>query len=48
MQWWGWVILLIAVAGLLVAAALAVQARRRSGTVIAVRSDHGARREGSR
>ncbi|GHH19208.1 hypothetical protein Srubr_28830 [Streptomyces rubradiris] len=48
MVWWGWVILLIAVAGLLVAAAVAVQARRRSGTVIAVRSDHRAGREGSR
>lgn len=48
MVWWGWVILLIAVAGSLVAAAVAVQARRRSGTVIAVRSDRGADREGSR
>ncbi|GAA2729991.1 hypothetical protein GCM10010360_10260 [Streptomyces nogalater] len=48
MAWWGWVILLIAVAGLFIAAAVAVQARRRSGTVIAVRSDHGTGREGSR
>ncbi|MFG2932861.1 hypothetical protein [Streptomyces achromogenes] len=48
MAWWGWVILLIAVAGLLVAAAVAVQAKRRSGTVIAVRQDHGTGREGSR
>ncbi|MEU7052170.1 MULTISPECIES: hypothetical protein [Streptomyces] len=48
MVWWGWVIVLLAVAGLLVAAAVAVQARRRSGTVIAVRSDRGAGREGAR
>ncbi|MEU3528073.1 hypothetical protein AB0E62_30105 [Streptomyces sp. NPDC038707] len=48
MAWWGWVILLIAVVGLLTAAAVAVQARRRSGTVIAVRPDHGSGREGSR
>ncbi|MFF8401431.1 hypothetical protein ACF06P_07310 [Streptomyces sp. NPDC015684] len=37
MVWWLWVLLLVAVVGLLSAATLAVQARRRAGTVIAVR-----------
>ncbi|MGW1744334.1 hypothetical protein ACWCRD_01700 [Streptomyces sp. NPDC002092] len=48
MEWWSWVIFLIAVAGVITAAVLAVQARRRSGTVIAVRSGDVARREGPR
>ncbi|MER6027134.1 hypothetical protein [Streptomyces sp. NPDC001851] len=38
MEWWSWVVFLIAVAGVITAAALAVQAKRRSGTVIAVRT----------
>ncbi|MFI0165724.1 hypothetical protein [Streptomyces sp. NPDC017095] len=46
MVWWGWVVLVVAVAGVVAATAVAVQARRRSGTVIAVRSDHTAGREG--
>ncbi|MBA9043419.1 MULTISPECIES: hypothetical protein [Streptomyces] len=45
MEWAGWIVLFIAVAVLLAAAALVVQARRRSGTVIAMRSG---RRPGGR
>ncbi|MFC9930674.1 hypothetical protein [Streptomyces sp. NPDC127190] len=48
MVWWSWVVLLIAVVGLLTAATLVVQARRRSGTVIAVRTAHRPGREGPR
>ncbi|MGW0204821.1 hypothetical protein [Streptomyces sp. NPDC001153] len=48
MQWWGLMVLLIALAGLLTAATLAVQAKRRGGTVIAVRSARYPRREGPR
>ncbi|MFH9404475.1 hypothetical protein ACH4JS_32640 [Streptomyces sp. NPDC017638] len=48
MVWWGWVVLSVAVVGLLIAAAVAVQAKRRSGTVIAVRSSRTADREGLR
>ncbi|MFH8336487.1 hypothetical protein [Streptomyces sp. AM6-12] len=44
MEWSGWVVLFIAVAVLLAAVALVVQAKRRSGTVIAMRS--GRRRGG--
>jgi hypothetical protein len=47
MVWWGWVVLVVAVVGLLIAAAVAVQAKRRSGTVIAVRSGRATDREGS-
>ncbi|WP_216725858.1 hypothetical protein [Streptomyces sp. NRRL S-31] len=43
MEWWGWIVLLVAVIGLVVAATLSVQAKRRAGTVIAVR---GGRRTG--
>ncbi|MEU0257336.1 hypothetical protein ABZ299_33800 [Streptomyces sp. NPDC006184] len=43
MVWWAWVVLVIVAMGLIAAATLAVQARRRSGTVIAVR---GGRRSG--
>lgn len=43
MVWWGWLVLLLAVIGLVVTAALSVQAKRRAGTVIAVR---GGRRSG--
>ncbi|MFF7356704.1 MULTISPECIES: hypothetical protein [Streptomyces] len=46
MEWWSWVIFLIAAVGLLTAATLAVQARRRSGTVIAVRTGNRPSREG--
>ncbi|MFI9150362.1 hypothetical protein [Streptomyces sp. NPDC053367] len=48
MEWWSWVVLLVAVAGVLTAAALVVQARRRSGTVIAVRPARRPGREGPR
>ncbi|MGW0212139.1 hypothetical protein ACWDZ8_42805 [Streptomyces sp. NPDC003233] len=48
MEWWGWVVLLIAVAGLLAATTLAVQAKRRNGTVIAVRSGHRSGKERGR
>lgn len=41
MNWWNWLVLLIALVLLTVTAGLVVQARRRSGTVIAVR--HGRR-----
>ena len=44
MVWWGWVVVLVAAVLLIAVAALAVQARRRSGTVIAVRQG---RRSGS-
>jgi hypothetical protein len=43
MVWWAWVVFLIAVVALLGAVTLAVQAKRRAGTVIAVR---GGRRSG--
>ncbi|MDO0924315.1 hypothetical protein QQY24_02400 [Streptomyces sp. TG1A-8] len=43
MVWWGWMVLLVAVIGLAAAATLVVQAKRRAGTVIAVR---GGRRSG--
>jgi hypothetical protein len=36
MVWWVWMVLLVAAVGLLSGAALAVQAKRRAGTVIAV------------
>lgn len=48
MVWWGWVVLLIAVVLLLAAGTLAVQARRRTGTVIAVQSGRRAGRGGTR
>ncbi|AEW98682.1 hypothetical protein SCATT_p04890 (plasmid) [Streptantibioticus cattleyicolor NRRL 8057 = DSM 46488] len=48
MEWWGWVVFLVAVAGVLTATALTVQARRRSGTVIAIRSGRVSGREGPR
>lgn len=48
MVWWGWVLFLIAVVLLLASAVLAVQARRRTGTVIAVRSGRRPWRGGSR
>ncbi|MEU5090451.1 hypothetical protein [Streptomyces sp. NPDC021356] len=48
MEWWGWVVFLVAAAVLLTAAVLAVQARRRSGTVIAVRPGHRSGRRGAR
>jgi uncharacterized membrane protein len=35
MQWWGWVILVLAVLVVLFVAFLTIQARRRSGGVIA-------------
>ncbi|MEU3032324.1 hypothetical protein ACPCBC_33400 [Streptomyces incarnatus] len=41
MEWSGWIVFLIAVVVLLAAAALVVQAKRRSGTVIAMRSGRG-------
>lgn len=34
MQWWGWVIIVLALLGLLAVLVLAVQARRRKGGVI--------------
>ncbi|WP_202516465.1 MULTISPECIES: hypothetical protein [unclassified Streptomyces] len=43
MVWWGWVVLVLVVAGAVVATVLSVQAKRRAGTVIAVR---GGRRSG--
>ncbi len=43
MVWWGWVVLVVAAVGLTAAATLSVQAKRRAGTVIAVR---GGRRSG--
>ncbi|MFJ8085373.1 hypothetical protein ACIQ6Y_32905 [Streptomyces sp. NPDC096205] len=48
MEWWTWVVLLVAVAVVLAAGALVVQARRRSGTVIAVRPARRSGREGPR
>jgi hypothetical protein len=43
MVWWGWLVLALVVIGAVVATALTVQAKRRAGTVIAVR---GGRRSG--
>lgn len=37
MVWWGWLILVVVAVAVLAGAALGVQARRRAGTVIAVR-----------
>lgn len=48
MEWWSWVVFVIAAVGLLTVATLTVQARRRSGTVIAVRTGHRPRRESPR
>lgn len=48
MEWWSWVVFVIAAVGLLTAATLTVQARRRRGTVIAVRTGRRASREGPR
>ncbi|WP_186785672.1 hypothetical protein [Streptomyces misionensis] len=48
MEWSGWIVFFIAVAVSLTAAALVIQAKRRSGTVIAVRSGRRPGREGSR
>jgi len=38
-QWWGWLIVAVAVLLVLLVAFLAVQARRRSGGVITVSAD---------
>ena len=39
MQWWGWLILVVAVVAVAVGVFLAVQSRRRSGGVIIADSD---------
>ncbi|MEU2062489.1 hypothetical protein [Streptomyces sp. NPDC013455] len=46
MVWWLWVVLLVAVVGLVAVATMAVQAKRRAGTVIAVRGGRRMRRGG--
>ncbi|MBL1104341.1 hypothetical protein JK361_06940 [Streptomyces sp. 5-8] len=48
MAWWGWLVLLVAVIGLGAAATLSVQAKRRAGTVIAVREGRRSGRGGPR
>ncbi|MFF9813228.1 hypothetical protein [Streptomyces sp. NPDC014006] len=48
MTWWGWALFLIALVLLLTVGAVALQARRRSGTVLVVRRERRPRRGGAR
>ncbi|CAM5703996.1 hypothetical protein SALBM135S_07600 [Streptomyces alboniger] len=48
MAWWVWCVAVIAVVGLLTAAVLGVQARRRSGGVVVVRRGRRSGRGGGR
>jgi hypothetical protein len=47
MEWWSWLILAVAVLTLAALSALAVQARRRTGGVIAARRGPRPRKGGS-
>ncbi|MDF9813723.1 hypothetical protein [Streptomyces sp. SPB162] len=46
MDWWIWIVIVVAVLAVLVGSAVGVQARRRSGGVIAVRRGAIGRRAG--